>query len=264
MRGEDTMMSVGRMTVAAALVIGTIGATAVRAAERPIKDGQRIAFPGASITQAGAGTKGKVRLLILAGQSNMVYLDESKSLTPTIKKAFPEDEVIVVKYAQGGTPIRLWFKGWKAPEGADEYWTKDKERQGSLYDTLMEKVTKAIEGKTPDTVSFVWMQGERDAKGGVAASYEDGLRGLIRKVREDMKRDDVTIVIGRLRDHRKNEKHWDTVRAIQEKVAKEDPRAAWVDTDTLNGPNNDLHYSKEGFVELGRLFAEETIKLLSK
>jgi hypothetical protein len=54
------------------------------------------------------------------------------------------------------------------------------------------------------------------------------------------------------------------VRAIQEKVAKEDPRAAWVDTDTLNGPNNDLHYSKEGFVELGRLFAEETIKLLSK
>lgn len=258
------MMSVGRMTVAVALVIGTIGAAAVRAAERPIKDRQKIAFPGDSITHAGAGTKGKVRLFILAGQSNMVYLDESKSFTPAIKKAFPGDEVIVVKYAQGGTPIRLWFKGWKAPEGADEFWTKDKERQGSLYDTLMEKVKKAVEGKTPDTVSFVWMQGERDAKGGVSASYEDGLRGLIKKVREDMKRDDVTVVIGRLSDHRKNNKHWDAVRAIQEKVATEDPRAAWVDTDELNGPNNDLHYSKEGFVKLGRLFAEKAIERLSK
>jgi len=159
------MMSVGRMTVAAALVIGTIGATAARAADQPVKDGRKAAFPGDSIIQTGAGTKGKVRLFILAGQSNMVYMDESKSFTPTIKKAFPGDEVIVVKYAQGGTPIRLWFKGWKAPEGADESWTKDKERQGSLYYTLMEKVKKAIEGKTPDTVSFVWMQGERDAKG---------------------------------------------------------------------------------------------------
>jgi len=224
-----------------------------------------VALMFALLTRTGvAEPKGKVRLFILSGQSNMAYLDESKSFTPTIKNAFPGDEVIVVRYAVGGTPIRLWFKGWKAPEGADESWTKDNEQQGSLYDKLMEKVKKAVEGKTPDTVSFVWMQGERDAKGGVSDSYEDGLRGLIKKVREDMKRDDVTVVIGRLSDHLKGKKHWDAVRAIQEKVATEDPRGAWVDTDGLNGPNNDLHYTREGSVELGRLFAEKTIGLLSK
>ena len=69
----------------------------------------------------------------------MVYLDETKSFTPTIKKAFPGDEVIVVRHAVGGTPIRLWFKGWKAPEGADASWTSDMERQGSLYATLRKR-----------------------------------------------------------------------------------------------------------------------------
>ncbi len=47
----------------------------------------------------------------------MVYLDETKSFTPTIKKAFPGDEVIVVRHAVGGTPIRLWFKGGKLLRG---------------------------------------------------------------------------------------------------------------------------------------------------
>ena len=217
------------------------------------------------LTQAGlAEPKGKVRLFILSGQSNMAYLDETQSFTPTIKKAFPQDEVIVVRYAVGGTPIRLWHKGWKAPAGADESWIKDNEQQGRLYNALMEKVHQAIEGKTPDTVSFVWMQGERDAKGGVSAAYEDGLRGLIKQLRQDMKREDMTVVIGRISDHLKNNPHWDAVRAIQEKVAKEDRRGAWVDTDDLNGPKDDLHYTKEGFVELGRRFAEKTIELLGK
>lgn len=206
----------------------------------------------------------KVRLFILSGQSNMAGLDESKSFTPTIKKAFPEDEIIVVRYAAGGTPMALWYKDWKAPVGADASWEKKKGKQGSLYDKLMEMVRKAIAGKTPDSVSFVWMQGESDAKAGVEAAYEDGLRGLIRKVRADMKREDTIVVIGRLSDNLKNHKGWDTVRAIQEKVAAGDPRGAWVDTDGLNGPKDDLHYTKEGYLELGRLFAEKTIELLGK
>jgi len=203
-----------------------------------------------ALSQAGAVTvpanpKPKVRLFILSGQSNMEKLDESRSFTPAIKKAFPGDEVIVVKYAVGATPIRLWCKGWKAPEGSDEFWTNDMEQQGSLYDKLIEKVQEAIKGKTPDTVSFVWMQGERDAKGCVSASYEASLRGLIRKVREDMKCDDVTVVIGRLSTHLMNDKHWEAIRAIQEKVATDDPRGAWVNTDGLNGPKNGVHYTEE-------------------
>ena len=70
-----------------------------------------------------------------------------------------------------------WVREWKAPAGAEASWTAEMEKQGSLYAQLMAKVRAALAGKRPDTVSFVWMQGERDAKGGVAAAYADGLRG---------------------------------------------------------------------------------------
>lgn len=72
------------------------------------------------------------------------------------------------------------------------------------------------------------------------------------------------MVIGRLSDHRKNDEHWDGVRAAQVKVAEEDPRADWVDTDDLNGPNDGLHYNQAGYAELGKRFAQKTIALLNK
>jgi len=56
--------SVRRTAVAAALLIGAIGSTAVRAAELPVRSGQTIAFLGDSITQAGAGPRGYVSLTI--------------------------------------------------------------------------------------------------------------------------------------------------------------------------------------------------------
>ena len=59
-----------------------------------------------------------VRLFILSGQSNMAGLNPDVSFTPAVKAAIPADEVIVVKSAQGGQPIRRWYKDWKAPEGA--------------------------------------------------------------------------------------------------------------------------------------------------
>jgi len=70
-QGMRTMMSVWRMTVAA-LVIGTLGWTAARAADLPIKDGQKIAFMGDSITAAGAGPKGYLRLVISGLEANGV------------------------------------------------------------------------------------------------------------------------------------------------------------------------------------------------
>jgi len=58
--------------MAAAMAIGMIGATAVRAAEIAVKDGQKIAFMGDSITAAGAGPKGYVTLVIRGLAANGV------------------------------------------------------------------------------------------------------------------------------------------------------------------------------------------------
>jgi lysophospholipase L1-like esterase len=50
--------------MAAAMAIGMIGSTALRAAELPVKDGQKIAFMGDSITEGGVGPDGYVTLVI--------------------------------------------------------------------------------------------------------------------------------------------------------------------------------------------------------
>jgi len=211
---------------------------------------------------AFAAPPAKVRLFILSGQSNMVGLNPDVSFTPALKKAFPDDELIVVKHAQGGQPIRRWYKAWKAPANAEL--KAANEKPGDLYDGLMARVKLAMQGKTADSITFVWMQGERDARGGLSGVYAEALKELIKQLRGDLKRPDVAVVIGRLSDFQKGEKHWDAVRAAQEKVADDDLRAAWVDTDDLNGPKNDLHYTKEGYAELGRRFAAKAIELVSR
>ena len=51
---------------------------------------------------------------------------------------------------------------------------------------------------------------------------------------------------------------------VQVKLAEEDPRGEWVDTDDLNGNKNGLHYNKEGYKTLGTRFAEKAIALVKK
>jgi hypothetical protein len=199
---------------------------------------------------------GKVRLFVLSGQSNMQGVNPDTSFTPVVKQAFPKDDVIVVLQAEGGMAIRRWWKG-----GAD---AQPASAAGDLFGKLTTRVKTALAGKTPDSVAFCWMQGERDAKTALSASYEELLNGFIKALRTEWKHPEMAVVIGRLSDHLKGQEHWDAVRTIQEKVASSDPRGAWVDTDDLNGEKNDLHCTQEGFTELGKRFAAKSVELLSK
>lgn len=204
----------------------------------------------------------KVRLFILSGQSNMAVLDPNASFTPAVTKAFADDEVIVVKHAVSGQPIRRWYHKWKLPEGATD--APQKIKNGDLYVALMEKVVAALGDKKPTSVAFVWMQGEKDAKFGWQDAYYEALRGTVEQIREELKHQNIAVVIGRLSDHLNGDKNWYAIRAIQEKVAADEPLGAWVDTDDLNPdlPGKGLHYGKPGYVELGRRFAARSIELI--
>ena len=218
-----------------------------------------------SVSLINAAEKGK-HLFILSGQSNMVGLNPDLSFTPTVVEKFGEDNVIVVKFAQGGKPIRRWYKKWKPAKGDEPQST------GDLYDRLMSMVNTAIKGKKIETVTFVWMQGERDAKDKHDQVYAKSLNGLINQLSEDLERKDVNFVIGRLSDCVMKSSHWVTIREAQMKVAEGSKRGAWVDTDDLNdGINkkgkkvkNDLHYTVEGYKTLGKRFAEKSIELIQK
>jgi hypothetical protein len=110
------------------------------------------------------------------------------------------------------------------------------------------------------------MQGERDALEKHGEVYAESLKGLVRQLSADLKRDDVNVVIGRINDYsmdNKSHPHWTLVRDAQVRAAKELPRAAWVDTDDLNGGKNDIHATKEGYDTLGKRFAEQAIALIN-
>ncbi len=206
-----------------------------------------------------------VRLFILSGQSNMAAMNPDASFTPTVKQAFPDDEVIVVKFAVSGNLIRMWYKQWEAPPDAE---VKGQGKNGRHYETLMAAVAEAMQGKpAPASVTFVWMQGEADAKPpGYAEIYLDALHGVVKQLQEDLGRSDIDVVLGRISDYGNEDQTrpgWNTIRAAQVAFADADPkRRAWVDTDDLNGNKNGLHYTKEGYVALGERFARKAIELI--
>ena len=208
-------------------------------------------------------------LFILSGQSNMKRLDPNETFTPRLIAEFGSENVIVVKEAQGGQPISRWYKGWNDLIGNDTI------SSGDIYDTMMEKVSKAIEDIEPESITFLWMQGEKDANEGNGAVYKAALKGLIQQLRTDMQRADINFVIGRLSDFDMDNskyKNWTMIRDIQVEVAEEDTLASWVNTDDLNdGINskgnqvlNDLHSTPEGYKTFGIRLAESAIELIKK
>ena len=210
-------------------------------------------------------------LFILSGQSNMQGHRPDEAFTPAVEKALGKDKIIVVQDALGGQPIHRWWKGWHDPQG------KKPAQSGDLYDRLMGKVKPAVKGQKLASVSFVWMQGERDAKMRWGDLYEEALVGLHAQLAKDLGRNpkEMAFVIGRLSDFDPNNKkypHWTKVRKAQIKVANSNPKFFWVDTDDLNdGKNrkgrdikNDLHYSAEGYKTLGKRFAEACLIAIGK
>ena len=175
----------------------------------------------------------------------------------------------MVKDAMGGQPIRRWDKGWSKPIQGKAF------KGGDLYERLMKKVTPVVKGETLASVTFVWMQGERDAKESLGDQYPASFRRIIAQVKTDLNHAEVHFVVGRLSDFdMTNARYpeWTRIREVQEALAKESPVGAWVDTDDLNDGVNrrgkaikdDLHYSVEGYKTLGQRFAEAAIRMLQR
>ena len=202
--------------------------------------------------------KGK-HLFILSGQSNMALLNPFQVFKPAVLKAFGKENIIVVKDAQSGQPIRRWHKKWKPAKG------EAPENNGDLYTRLMLKVNKAIKEESLKSVTFIWMQGESDAKKEYGDVYAKSLKGLLDQLKTDLDHQDIKVVIGRISDFDMENKkfaHWTKVRKAQEEVAKADPAIEIVDTDDLNGDKDALHYNKDGYKILGKRFAEKAIELI--
>lgn len=202
-------------------------------------------------------------LFILAGQSNMARLNPDLSFVPTLKNALPNDQLLFIKDAKGGQAIRQWRKN-TAPQKANT----SAEDNDKLYQKLLHKIMRQLHRYPIDTITFIWMQGERDAQDHLSANYGYELSELINQLKQDTGRNDLNVVLGRLTDfglkRRKINYDWEQIRHLQVDYAEHTPHTTWVDTDDLNGANDDLHLTVDGYYVLGERFAHAALKLISQ
>jgi hypothetical protein len=201
---------------------------------------------------------GRTHLMILSGQSNMLGVDPGW-IVEFAEQSLPGDTVLVAKVANYGKPIRLWVASWyelAVANGIDPapYRERDEGVGAIVYQQLMEEIREALRGRPrPESVSFLWMQGESDTSEESASIYGLALQHLIGSLRRDLVRPDLIVVIGRLSDARAAEgTGWGTVRKVQVEIARM-RRRAWVDTDDLNDKTkkgvevDDLHLNRDGY-----------------
>jgi hypothetical protein len=227
-----------------------------------------LALATSLLLAAAANAKKPAHLFILSGQSNMAGMKPEAGFVPEAANLFPEADVAYIKVARGGVPIRLWVEEWNSI--AKKHGLDVKIEATQFYKPILDQYKTLLEKHpNPASVTFCWMQGERDGKTKLEAAYPDAMNQLIANLRRDLKQPEMNFVIGRICDFRKDDdKSWTGVRVAQVDVANADPHGAWVDCDDLNDKpgkdgamKDDLHYTKEGYALLGQRYARQA-KLL--
>ena len=222
-----------------------------------------LALVQMALVQVSLGEEKPMHIFILSGQSNMAGMNPKVGFEDEAAKLFPGAEVRYFKVARGGQPIRLWVEQWD--EIAKTHGLAAKNARTKYYQPILNQYQELVsQHSNPASVTFCWMQGERDAKEELSAAYIDALSQLIENLRRDLKRPQMNFVIGRLSDFGKETNtHWQAIRKAQVDIANQDPRGAWVDCDDLNDKDkngvkrNDLHYTKQGYELLGRRYVRQ-------
>lgn len=184
-----------------------------------------------------------------------------------MKELFPDEKIAIIKYSRGGTSIDTaaaggagaWLPGYTGGNGVNQ------------YDHFVATVKGALaagdidgDGKKDILIpsGILWMQGESDANNEYATSiYKENLAMLIDSIRNVFSTPGMPVAIGRISDSHSDADSlvwtWgDAVREAQVKYVAEDGNAALV-TSTDNYRYSDpWHYDSEGYLDLGRKFAE--------
>jgi len=219
-----------------------------------------------------------VHAFIFSGQSNMSRMNPDVGFLPEAKRLFVDGEVVYVKAAKGGSPIRRWVKEW--PEMAEKHGLHEdaekareqlKKRGMKRYTAVLEEFGRLVQQHPKlASVTLCWMQGESDAIAGCDAPYEEAFKLLVERLRRDLKQPEMYVVIGRLCDFTREMDNpaWQNLRKLQVRMAQEDSRMAWVDCDDLNDvvkdgkKHDELHYTRDGYKLLGVRFAKQAKALV--
>jgi hypothetical protein len=174
------------------------------------------------------------------------------SLAEELSRAIPDRELVIIKYALGGTSLLAWAPEW-TPEAAE---VTDNAQAGPLYRNLLDQIRTITGDRTVEFGAVFWMQGERDARyPAAAADYGSNLTGLIQRLRDDLAAPTLPFIYGQVNPPAEAFAGRDAVRSAQIDVSRTVPGAMLVPTDDLTKQPDDLHYDTGGLLALGRRFA---------
>ncbi|MEJ2596357.1 MAG: sialate O-acetylesterase [bacterium] len=193
------------------------------------------------------------------------------SFARRLNELYPNRRIAIIKYSRGGTSLDslgsdygCWEPDYQGTNGINQY-------DNFLATIRNATAVKDIDGDgTPDflqSAGIVWMQGESDSPTEeIASRYFDHLKRLMDLIRAALRTDDLPVVIGKISDSGQNErgKVWDygeLVQYAQEEFAKTDGHAAIVRTTAHYGYSDPWHYDSEGYIDLGRAFADAMYRL---
>jgi hypothetical protein len=195
-----------------------------------------------------------------------------------ISELYKDSGIAIVKYSRNGSSIDA------SSAGIFGCWEPDFIDSNGInqYDHFLATLRNALavkdidgDGEEDELIpnGIIWMQGESDATNTyqVAKHYSANLKKLISLIRASLRKDNIPVVVGRISDSQKgdneNGKVWkfgDIIRYEQEYFVKHDINAALIiSTDNYNYSDK-WHYDSDGFIDLGRKFAEAIYQLNKK
>ncbi len=131
----------------------------------------------------------------------------------------------------------------------------------SLYGELIRKVDAARKARPITIIGLIMVQGSGDSKDqNKAEAYAANLQAFIQAARKDMQTPGMLFVCSRLRSGQPKDEFpfADLVRKAQEASSE------FVDCDALQVGDDKVHFTAQGQINLGRLFAEKLHGMMSK
>jgi hypothetical protein len=194
------------------------------------------------------------------------------SFAAQLRKLRPDRKVAIIKYARNGSSIDAraaanwgcWEPDFRAATG--------EHRDNNQYDQFLATIRNALADNdidndgTQDTLypaGIIWMQGESDGAHSleVAQAYEQNLKRLMDLMRAGLRVDDLPVVVGRISDSKSqaDEKTWKfgaEVRDAQQNFVVHDSAAKLITQTDQYGYSDPWHYNTEGYLDLGKRFAD--------
>jgi hypothetical protein len=156
-----------------------------------------------------------------------------------------QKEIAIVKVAANGTSL---FVEW------------NKDFPGNWYDKLIDKVNSSVaqleqEGYEVNIKGMVWIQGEGDAVSwGRANAYDINLNTFVNDIRTNINAENMPFYANKLSPN--TNLPWDDLlRQKQEEYALTDSNFHLMNIDDMAIGPDELHFTKETHLEIGRRFA---------